>query len=53
MSCYYAKVKNKKTDEVLQVFFIDDYYGRHRYGIWIKDKILTEEQFEKEWETVE
>jgi hypothetical protein len=33
MSSYIKKVKNPKTGKMVKAFFIDDFYGSHRYGI--------------------
>lgn len=50
MSNFVAKVKNKKTNRIVTASFLDDYFGRHRYGIEIDGKVLTETEFSKEWE---
>lgn len=33
MSCYYATAINPRTGKEERAFFIDDYFGRHKYGV--------------------
>ena len=33
MSNYYADAKNPLTGKIERALFIDDYFGKHRYGV--------------------
>jgi len=37
MSNYIGYAKNPETGEVEQAEFLDDYYGRHEYGVRFED----------------
>ena len=37
MSSFIKKAKHPETGEVEPAFFIDDYYGKHEYGVKFKD----------------
>lgn len=36
MSTFVDKAINPKTEKVQSAIFIDDFYGRHRYGVTFK-----------------
>lgn len=45
MSNYYAKAKRPNSDEIEKVEMLDDYYGRHRYGVRFPDgQVYPEEK---------
>lgn len=47
MSTYNAKAKNPRTGEVEEAVFMDDYFGRHRYGVQFPDgSVYREEEIE-------
>lgn len=51
MSSFKITARYKKTGEVKEVWCLDDYFGRHRYGYVIdKEDVLTEEQFYRLYE---
>lgn len=53
MSSYMAKARNKKTDAIVEVFCIDDFFGKHRYGYKIGDaQPLTSKAFYEKYEIV-
>lgn len=37
MSNYFGKAKHPETGEIQEVYFMDDYYGPHRYGVKFPD----------------
>ncbi len=48
MSSYAFKAKNKETGEIISVWAIDDYFGKHRYGyirLGEDETPLTEKNF--------
>lgn len=55
MSSFTRICRNKKTGELVSVFFWDDYHGRHCYGyqIALSGPVLTEEEFSRKYEVVE
>jgi len=54
MSSFITTAINKKSGEDVQVYCLDDYFGRHRYGYIIDDdsNVLTEQEFKKNYEIV-
>lgn len=52
MSNFTALVRNKETGDFYTASFYDDYFGRHRYGIEVEGKILTEDEFDRHWQRV-
>ena len=44
MSHYFAKAINPRTGEVEGAFFIDDYFGRHQYGVKFADGTVHREE---------
>ena len=56
MSSYIAKFIRKSDGEVLDVWCIDDYFGRRQYGYLIGDgsvDALTEDEFYKLFDNIE
>jgi len=49
MSNFKDTVVNKETGEEVLASFYDDYYGRHKYGILVKEQVLTEDEFSQKW----
>ena len=52
MSCFTANIKHPETGEKVKANFIDDYFGKHKYGIVIvgskdTDKVYREEEIER------
>lgn len=37
MSCYRVEAKNPKTKKFEPALMLDDYYGRHKYGVKFGD----------------
>lgn len=37
MSSYQAKAVNPKTGELEDAMFLDDYFGKHKYGVKFRD----------------
>jgi len=53
MSNFNFTAKNKKTGEVVEVYAMDDHFGRHRYGYKIGDTILNDRDFNRMYERIE
>ena len=53
MSSFRVTVKHKDTGKMTEVWCLDDYFGRHRYG-YVPNieggEALTEEEFNKQYE---
>jgi len=52
MSSFKMKARNKKTGELHDVWCLDDYFGRHRYGYIPNNgegEGMTEDDFYKEY----
>lgn len=47
MSTYVDTAINPKTDKSQSALFIDDYYGKHRYGVGFKHDGTEPNIFEK------
>lgn len=52
MSCFTANIKHPETGKKVKANFIDDYFGKHEYGIVIVgskdgDKVYREEEIER------
>lgn len=41
MSSYIQRIKH--NGEEVEAYFIDDYFGRHQYGVKIGDRVYREE----------
>jgi hypothetical protein len=50
MSSFKAQARHKVTGELVKVWCMDDYFGRHNYGYVVGDKAMNEDEFEKEYE---
>lgn len=53
MSSFKSKVRDKRTGEEHMCLFLDDYFGRHRYGYKIGNQVLNEDAFKAQYETLE
>jgi hypothetical protein len=56
MSSFKIKARNKKTGEVHDVWCLDNYFGKHKYGYTPnggEGEGLDEEDFYREYETIE
>lgn len=53
MSSFTATFEHKTTGELVQVLCLDDYFGRHKYGYKVGDKILNEAEFDEQYKRVE
>jgi len=48
MSNFIYKVKILRTGEIKEVYALDDYFGKHKYGYMDgEDNVYTEEEVEK------
>lgn len=43
MSNFFSRAIHPETGEVEQVEYLDDYYGRHRYGVRFSDGMVFPE----------
>jgi hypothetical protein len=49
MSSFIAWIKHPKTGKPVKALYIDDYFGKHKYGVAIigeKDTVYREEEVE-------
>lgn len=54
MSHYIFKARNRQTGEVITVNAIDDYYGKHEYGMEVNGKVYpADDAFEVMFERIE
>jgi hypothetical protein len=57
MSSFHFTARHKESGGVHEIWAVDNYFGRHEYGYIpndpSNDKVLTEEQFEQQYDIVE
>lgn len=55
MSSFITLCKNRKTNELLEVICIDDYFGKHQYGFNVAETTgyLNEDQFFRDYFIIE
>jgi hypothetical protein len=50
MSTFYRRTKNPVTDRFEDALWLDDYFGRHRYGVQFPSDGIVYQERGHEWE---